>query len=172
MKVIRDLLPELYVNKIHDMMSGIKFNWHFLSDVTYAHEGPHHRGSPGFAHLFFDEEEGIESECLDFVYPALLQFAPKDHKLIRIKGGLLLQTSSGYNRPHVDFDIPHTTALYYVNDSDGDTVFFDRNGSITDRVRPEKNKLIIFDGLKMHASSCPTLATNRIVINFNYVCPD
>ena len=102
----------------------------------------------------------------------LLHFIPKKHKLLRIKGGLLLSTKTGYNRPHIDFDIPHTTALYYVNDSDGETIFFDENGTITDKIKPEKNKLIIFDGSKMHASSSPTYATNRIVINFNYVCTD
>jgi hypothetical protein len=29
-----------------------------------------------------------------------------------------------YNVPHVDIPMPHKTLIYYVNDSDGDTVIF------------------------------------------------
>ena len=68
----------------------------------------------------------------------------------------------------MDFDFPHTTALYYVNDSDGDTLFFNDNLEIVNRVKPEKGKLIIFDGsIYTHRPVLPP--TNRIVINFNYV---
>ena len=71
--------------------------------------------------------------------------------------------------PHVDFDEPGlTTALYYVNDSDGNTVFFDDTYNMVEEIKPQRGKVVIFDGLTYHASTCPTLTTNRITLNFNY----
>ena len=175
-EVRRDIIPELYQDKIHSMMSNVRFDWHLLNEVTYAYTSemrskfPNAQSTPGFAHMFYDRDNIIEDQYWDFIFPLFLSFVGSgQHELLRVKGGLLLPTNIGYNMPHVDAEIPHTTALYYVNDSDGDTHFFSENGEVEQTVKPEKGKLVIFDGLKMHASSCPTLATNRIVINFNYV---
>tara|TARA_X000001036_G_scaffold88686_2_gene80950 strand:- start:2655 stop:2861 length:207 start_codon:yes stop_codon:yes gene_type:complete len=63
---------------------------------------------------------------------------------------------------------PHTTALYYVNTADGETVFFDENNNEVRREKPEAGKVIIFDGSVYHASQNPTRSTNRITLNFNY----
>ena len=46
--------------------------------------------------------------------------------------------------------------LFYLNDSDGDTFFFDDNGEITDRVTPKQNTVIEFNSRTLHASSNPT----------------
>tara|TARA_Y100000015_G_scaffold19801_1_gene19196 strand:- start:409 stop:930 length:522 start_codon:yes stop_codon:yes gene_type:complete len=172
MKVIKNVISPLYADKIEELMSNVQFQWGFLKDVTYVDQAAFgaNRGTPGFAHLFFDAENGHQSDHCNFVLPLFYTLCGDGfHELIRIKGGLLLPTQEGYNNKHVDFDFPHTTALYYVNDSDGDTLFFNDNLEIVNRVKPEKGKLIIFDGSILHASSCPTSHTNRIVINFNYV---
>ena len=75
----------------------------------------------------------------------------------------------GYNHAHVDADMPHTTTLYYVNDSDGDTYFFDNDGNIIKKVTPKKGRIVTFDGLTYHSSSCPRENSHRLVLNFNYV---
>ena len=114
------------------------------------------------------------SDNLDFILPLLLHFTEtNDFDLIRIKGGLLLPTTpyrlGSHNMPHVDYEEQGiTTALYYVNDSDGDTVFFDDTYNIVQRIKPEKGKVVIFDNLIYHASTCPQYSKTRMVINFNY----
>jgi len=55
--------------------------------------------------------------------------------------------------------------LYYVNDSDGDTIFFDNELNITTRVSPKKNRSIIFDSHNLHAGSNPIKNHMRAVIN-------
>ena len=66
--------------------------------------------------------------------------------------------------------------IYYLDDSDGDTFIFnecneDRGQTVpTDltikqRVTPEKNSVLIFDGDQYHASSNPIKSKKRIVIN-------
>ncbi len=51
---------------------------------------------------------------------------PEFDSFRRIKINLLprRETKHLYHTPHVDFDQPHWTIIYYVNDSDGPTIFF------------------------------------------------
>ena len=101
------------------------------------------------------------------------------NKVFRIKANLLTRGSGdGYHLPHIDKDTPHKVFLYYVNDSDGDTIMFDKffdpnkesmkNMSISDRVSPEMGKAIFFDGYQYHASSSPITNDFRCVINIDF----
>ena len=86
-----------------------------------------------------------------------------------------------HNTPHVDLKQPHFVCLYYVNDSDGDTVFFDKTSAdITTneeytqaifgpicRVAPKKGRAIIFNGNRYHSSSSPS-ENVRCIINFDF----
>jgi hypothetical protein len=69
--------------------------------------------------------------------------------------------------PHTDQDSPHLVFLYYVNDSDGDTIFYDSNQDILKRVSPKKGRIILFNGLIPHSGSSPSKST-RILININF----
>ena len=70
--------------------------------------------------------------------------------------------------PHMDFKSPHWVCLYYVNDSDGDTVFF-KNDMKTEikRVSPKKGRIAFFDGSILHAGT-PSETNSRAVVNFNF----
>jgi ectoine hydroxylase-related dioxygenase (phytanoyl-CoA dioxygenase family) len=56
--------------------------------------------------------------------------------------------------------------FYYVNDADGDTVFFDQNHQVMKSVSPKKGRLIIFDGTLYHGGGIPKKGP-RCAINFN-----
>lgn len=87
--------------------------------------------------------------------------------LCRVKANLLTKNGRpGFHTPHIDNNFEHLVILYYVNNSDGDTYFFNDN-IVVDRVSPKQGKYIIFDGDQYHASSSPTDTDARIVINFN-----
>ena len=63
--------------------------------------------------------------------------------------------------------------LYYLNDSDGDTVIFDQTEesssyTVKKRVSPEQGKFICFDGKHYHASTCPKMFTKRLVLTVNF----
>jgi len=73
-----------------------------------------------------------------------------------------------HNTPHVDNNINHYAMLYYVNDSDGDTFFFDTHSrEIIKRVSPKKGRVVIFDGTHLHTGNHPINNFFRIVFNFN-----
>jgi hypothetical protein len=100
-------------------------------------------------------------------------------KPCKIKVNLLRKTNfpeNHYNIPHVDY--PHSnkiSALYYINDTDGDTYIFNETCmpdklpeklTVTQRVSPKKNRLVLFPSNRFHASSSPLINQERFVINF------
>jgi hypothetical protein len=81
-------------------------------------------------------------------------------------------TSENFCAPHQDLYIPHWVFLYYINDSDGDTILFetntdpyDSNLKIAHRVTPKKGKCILFDGTIYHTQSNPIKNSVRINLN-------
>ena len=89
------------------------------------------------------------------------------------------RTKTDYHHPHIDMTVPHMVCLYYVNDADGDTFFFDKTrddvqlGTYNDtkfkvikRVTPKKGTAVIFNGNRYHASSSPTKGI-RCILNLH-----
>jgi len=98
-------------------------------------------------------------------------------KILRIKANILNKTykEDHIHPPHVDMNTPHLVLLYYVNDSDGDTVIFNEKYSVVSpsltvnrTVSPKAGSAILFDGLTYHSSSSPQYAEERIVLNINF----
>ena len=105
---------------------------------------------------------------------------------LRIKYNMLLPNSKlieGKNNvPHVDNNFTNSySAIYFVNDSDGDTVIFNEKYTkdttarlknactVKRRITPKKNRFVLFDGQYFHASTNPRDSEKRIVINFNMI---
>ena len=69
------------------------------------------------------------------------------------------------NEVHPDFhNEDYITILYYVNDSDGDTYFFENDECIY-RVPPVKGTAVMYPSTTLHAGSTPTKSNTRVVIN-------
>lgn len=102
-------------------------------------------------------------------------------EVIRIKSNILTKsTNTKYHSPHIDTSVPHLVFLYYVNDSDGDTYFFDKFYSadsemnedeliVSQRLSPKQGRGILFNGHQYHASSSPIDSDMRCVINFCFI---
>lgn len=96
---------------------------------------------------------------------------------LQLPGGNLSETTE--KEYHVDYAKPHRVLLYYVNDSDGDTVIlkqkypFSHNrisglthGEILHQVSPKKGRVVMFDGSHFHSSTIPSKKL-RCVINID-----
>lgn len=110
----------------------------------------------------------------------------------RIKANLLKKADYDKNRDdrlsiHIDRYENYVGMIYYINDTDGDTFFYnDTLGNKTEwvkyiyegsdfdvfelreTVKPKKGRVVVFDGMIFHHSSYPTIS-DRCVINFNEV---
>ena len=56
--------------------------------------------------------------------------------------------------------------IYYINDSDGDTIFFNKKLKEIKRVTPKKNTAVLFDSNILHCGCNPIKSSMRGVINF------
>jgi hypothetical protein len=123
-----------------------------------------------------------------FFLEDLLDIEIKD--IIRIRLRYTHQVSGHsdkkYAPPHVDFEEfqgSYKTLIYYVNDSDGDTVLFDKifdgTKEIYDpngpnnlkevlRYTPTKGHAILFNGHRYHSGNFPLQSNFRIMINFDF----
>jgi len=95
-------------------------------------------------------------------------------------------TSDHFNPPHVDLmsTDPFKTFVYYVDDSDGDTVIFNKKYENTTHPTmltknepdlqtiftstPRKGEGVYFDGLQFHAGNSPVNYKSRCIINFDF----
>ena len=91
--------------------------------------------------------------------------------IYRMKVNLLMPYPNApeYHVPHQDVawgerGREYKSFLYYLNDSDGDTFFFDDQNNIIQRQTPKANTMIEFDSRMLHASSNPTQG-ERYVLN-------
>ena len=75
------------------------------------------------------------------------------------------KTKLDFYAPHTDRPEKHLGLIYYVNDSDGDTVFFEKE-KIIEKVTPKKGRIVLFDGETLHSGGFPT-DNPRCIVNFN-----
>jgi hypothetical protein len=138
-----------------------------------------------FTHPFFMNEE-ICSEYYPVVFELFNSFLIKHNikcsKIIRAKANLTTKNENLESQePHIDTNVPHKVFLYYVNTSDGDTIFYKddidlsmpvrrhEDLSIHEKVSPEIGKAINFNGLIYHSASNPKNNDLRAVINITYL---
>lgn len=127
-------------------------------------------------HRRLKDETIVESSYCSLISP-ILDTIVKYNKLkclniYRSKANLQTQytknKSEYFNTPHRDLDIKHKVALYYVNDSDGDTILFDNHNNVMKRVTPKKGRILFFDGDILHTSSHPVNTMYRMCVNIDY----
>jgi len=86
-----------------------------------------------------------------------------------------------YNMPHCDKhlegkdDEPWISVIYYVDDADGDTYFFNKfwGEDLTDMrtettLSPKRGRLVMFHSTRYHTSSPPIDYSKRIIVNCVY----
>ena len=129
--------------------------------------------SPQFTHVFYVQEKGSISNHTSRV-ENVLKYNDTNTKEIfidRIKSNLNVNLTDykeeNYQPPHVDSPLDtFQSLLYYINDSDGDTYFFNQDLNIVDAVSPKKNRAVMFPSHMIHAGSNPIKSNVRMVINF------
>jgi len=127
-----------------------------------------------FVHSIVDGDNINCTKTGPVVAKMLMQFSERANfsieNIYRVKANLQLRDGNlkkeQYNSVHWDNDGPHWGMIYYVNDTDGDTLFFNSN-EIIDRVSPKKGRILLFDGSILHASQLPHKAINRCILNIN-----
>ena len=184
--IIDDLIPKSFADEIEKTLTADDFSWYFINDLALTEQIRKQRGvtelRPGLHHQYKTQPNG-EVVCPTYhLIKSIPYFALKslgiDEELnvFRARSFLHLpNTLSGsyeHDGIHRDMIEKHIVCLYYVNETDGDTLFYSRKrngqdyGEITQRITPQKGRVVIFDGSIFHCSSPPTKNV-RININFD-----
>ena len=188
--VFDDIIEKPYQELIKEtLMGGDKppanddpedpFPWYYISDITDADHEATFQGRFGFTHQYATPEEGICSQFHN-LFLGLIQNSCKKLKIKEIdvlNGRSFLQTPTNISRedvdtPHVDLIVPHFVMLYYVNDSDGDTLIYnektisEKGLTVQKKVTPKQGRVVLFDGSLYHTAEQPN-HNLRCVVNYD-----
>ncbi len=137
------------------------FPWFYNSYKLDPNEH-YDKNSFQFTHTFYNNY-AVSSAYFNLLIPILEKLNPS--ALIRIKANLNPRTEKNHQF-HFHTDIQNfkgKTAVYYVNSTDGNTVFQD--GKFVECV---ENRIVIFDSTINHAATTCTNEKVRCVLNFNF----
>jgi hypothetical protein len=199
--VIDDIIHPIIQNGLENYFCSGDFPWYHNPSANYGSlEDKHAReeeyiklkhnsnciDTPQFTHTIFNTNKQINQIAYQAFSPILMSLPFSIAKLIRIKLNLTYKHNEMFGEkhgiPHVDFINTENlvSIIYYINDSDGDTIIFNEkktssnfdhtaNLTIKQKIKPKKGRCVIFDGTYMHAGNNPSTDNPRIVANINIV---
>lgn len=184
--VIDDVVDKETQDLIENTIFSADTQWTFGRTV-YAHSDARlneqaRKSAMNFTKSLYRIDDEFSVDDLNLYTKPLHSLDIKTLLTSRIQLQLPVITDKLYGTPHVDGvrSFPYTAAVYYVNDSDGDTVFFnetvddihpeniDKPFTISRVVSPKKGRLILFDGKIYHSSGKPKNNV-RCIINYNFI---
>lgn len=189
--VIDDFIPSWYQDALENMMVSTPLqyrdNTNHARDISIPVQGGElitaaHSG--GLAAMVSRDGVVNDEKWQALVTPMLFKLSDMvgPFELLRCRLAMNLSDGiGGVHQQHIDAPTPHTVLLYYVSDSDGDTILYkERADSLTylagaypdsftidTRVTPKKGRAVIFDGLQFHSVSSPKEYLKRPIININ-----
>ena len=117
-------------------------------------------------------------EQLKPIFWQIKDLVPEIQHVGRVKFNILLQQENAgyhYNLPHQDDVTDKSISMvYYLDDCDGDTFLFNEFYSnpppskltVHQRISPKRNRAVLFESNRYHASSNPINSRNRFIINW------
>lgn len=190
---IENIIPVDYQKHLLDTMTGWDFPWVVNKNIVSG-DAPFlsQKNNPlGFNHFLFEKGQPTSS-YFNLIYPLVLSITSQSgipcNRLFRMRANLTVpnqRLESDLLMPHIDSFHKHWVAIYYVNDSDGDTVIFNEKNddfdsgeadirrikegkfTIKRRITPKQGKLVAFPGEYYHTASFCKESDFRCLININ-----
>lgn len=185
-KIIDQFLSHSYFRHLQNYFLTRECVWH-MNDAMTGDDSFKILGSFGFDIPIYDmssskRQYGFESNDINSLVKALV-FNSQDkvreinnslEEVIRVRADMTVYNPSKHRHElHTDYTHDHTTAIFYMNTSDGNTLIYDKNGkSLLKEVEPIENRLIIFDGILQHTGHSPSGHKSRVILNMNFMNPD
>jgi hypothetical protein len=159
-------------------------SWFYKKDIT-KYSDLNKQKRPGFSHYFIINKKS-NSEFHNLPLNIIINSCKKINfnlkQIIQSRSFLQLPLNEkflgeGLDTPHIDIEEEHIVILYYVNDSDGDTVIYEnkyeknkkvniKDLKIKKTINPKQGRVIIFNGHLYHTGQQPQKDV-RCIINSN-----
>lgn len=189
MIIVDNFIPPSYQERYKNILLNSNFPWFYTSDVTY--ENPIHQHRPCVTHQIYNQGNHVSALSVESMGHFAAEKAGFNLTAIT-QGKAILQFPLnqnlivGVDNLHVDVDpfYPHTVLLYYVVDSDGDTLIYNKtaqldekastqnlnpdNYQLINRITPKQGRAVIFNGAQYHTAEQPTKGI-RCIVNLNLI---
>ena len=182
--VFDDIIEKDYQNKIKNILIGqVRYNdedfpWFYIDDVTAS--GDYENQKRGaFVHDYVNYEYGIESDFhylfLDLIKKSCSKLKIKEVDALQGRSFLQLPTNikrEDVDSPHTDMQFQHFVMLYYVCDSDGDTIIYnekvisEKGLTVQKKVTPKQGRVVLFNGAYYHTAQQPN-HNLRCIVNYD-----
>lgn len=161
MKIIKNFIKNKKAfNHIKDLLTSQAIPWYYSPHTSDLNDNFF------YCHILYEKGNQSSSLMNDVLFPILgkLNYS----YLIRAKINFYVkQPTQIKTGMHVDYDFPHTVALFSLNTNNGYTLF--ENGT---KIKSIENQLVLFDGSLKHCSVNQTDTNQRINININIADED
>ena len=188
LEVFDDIIDKSLQEKIKSTLFTDNFPWFFVNDVTT--DTINSQSRPAFFHKFYEDFENNSEHTWiteKIISPVIDKFKLKITQIMQSRTFLQLPLNhieGLVDNAHIDSPRSHLVVLYYVIDSDGDTIIYDKKWEkgmqdlnseetkkllIKKRVTPKQGRVVVFDGKYWHTAEQPThnKSSKRCVINNN-----
>ena len=173
-KLIKNFISKEKADIIEKDLLGHYFNWYW-NDSTVGKDKRNNFKTKNtietgqFCHRLLDTDTNTKSSLYEG-FKKVFNVVNYEN-VMRVKCNLTLNKTdykkTSHQTIHRDTELKDSKSLiYYVNDSDGDTILFDVNLKEIKRVKPKKNTALLFDSNLLHCGCNPIKSPTRAVINF------
>lgn len=190
-QIFDDIIPEPDQLKLEDYVKLSNLKWNYQHNITGLYGGTNSLKLPANVLKGIDITDVIIIDIINSIkLNSLNKLNMEFEKDYRYKINWTTPISEDYNFKnliHVDMNVAHIAIVYYINDTDGDTIFLNnKKGNsaeshqnnfkginfddfeIVNNIPPKRGRVVIFDGNIYHYGEYPTI-TDRFIINFNLV---
>ena len=177
-----NFLPVSFSRKLIQMVESVEFPWFFFDNS--ATDKPTSLKRPQFVHTLYTNN-APNSQYFDIFFPFLYFIEDKYNveisDIVKVKINFLQnKKNSLMHLPHIDVAEPgFTSFVYYLNNSDGDTVIYnefknienpsyyenDANLTVCKCITPVFNNIVKFNSDQYHSYYNPIKSDSRYVIN-------
>jgi hypothetical protein len=169
-KVYDNIVPFSLQEKIKNSILQSQIPLFYVHNIANEYSST---PSPGFGSTFIDFTNGKHTEY-SFLFLEVIYYLSKHlhfliEKVYQARAFVHLPSPNpGLDEIHTDLNFPHWVCLYYINDSEGNTVFFNNDKKTKlKEISPKQGRIVFFNGLIPHCSSRPETKT-RAILNFNF----
>ena len=180
----KNLLNKKEINFIEDIILGTNFPW-------YYHQAATTKECPVYAHTLIHrydinkEKPTINSEVFFLFEKIVLRFCKKYKIKINAFTRAVINSIS-FNKmkkgvAHVDHDFKHKVIMIYLNDTDGETIVYNKKFDNKNRlilsdkldiiknIKPELYKIVCWDGSYYHAATYPKNNNRRVAFVATFI---
>ena len=188
--VVDNVLLPTHLKMLVDTVKSRSMNWSFLGNTHTHAVDANFLDAFGFVHDLYDYKVKpvADEHWGTFVAPLLAMIDKAGfefHSLLRARINMTVKTGGSHpGYPHIDDNEMFNmfSAIFFLEDSDGDTCFYDnpRKSYVEDqipktamkvikRVNPIANSGVIFNGNIYHSGMLPINHQTRRLVNYNFM---